>query len=243
MNAYEDTSEALDIERLNYGAVDSQSRSFDFSQPYDYDCDGVWRISEDITSRCGEESCPNCERGHNEEDCERCKGEGVDSDNEACIHCDGDGTKSHECDTCEGTGDADLGDHEAWHPMMNNVWPIPSANLGDDFRETLCNMTVVEIEDGDEYLALTGGGMDLSWAVAETFIRLGYYPPAAVRLPRMCGRGLSRKDRSIIEACKVSAQTQIGWMQSRIEDLDDIAPSAERRIERNALAQEGSEVD
>jgi len=66
-----------------------------------------------------------------------------------------------------------------------------------------------EFLSGDWHLALTGGGMDLSWEIAQSYIRLGFLPPTEFAdLPRMAGRGESEKDRKIIEACKRSFRAE-----------------------------------
>jgi len=99
---------------------------------------------------------------------------------------------------------------ELWHeqesPMMNYIYP-----LGQDFRpdddtyKKLNNMTIVTVDDED-YLALTGGGMDMTWQIAETYVNLGYFPPSDYcDLPGMAGKDYkSKKNQRIIEACKES---------------------------------------
>lgn len=101
--------------------------------------------------------------------------------------------------TCERRGEQadDTGDG----PMMSYYYPLPDGfrNWGehpfprdeyaaaDALRDVpLC---VVRI-DGDGYgLALTGGGMDLSWEIAEAFALLGYLPPVHFAdLPGMAGK-------------------------------------------------------
>lgn len=79
-----------------------------------------------------------------------------------------------------------------WEPMVNTLWPLPDEfEVPDDVRDRLDNMTVVEIEGHDETataLALTGGGMDMSWHIARTYVNLGYLPPATLgKLPEMAG--------------------------------------------------------
>jgi hypothetical protein len=94
-------------------------------------------------------------------------------------------------------------------PMMNYYYPLecydetPEADAEKLRNLPLC---IVRIEETGMYgLALTGGGMDLSWEICEAFMRLGFLPPVHFcRLPAMAGRGQSQRDRWIIAACRRS---------------------------------------
>lgn len=94
-------------------------------------------------------------------------------------------------------------------PMMSWAWPITLRRGPEDAAESLTHLPVcvVEHQEHDGLLALTGGGMDLSWELCEAYIRLGLAPPFALcDLPRMAGRGESAHDRHIIEACQRSCE-------------------------------------
>jgi hypothetical protein len=73
-------------------------------------------------------------------------------------------------------------------------------------------------------LALTGGGMDLTWELVEAYMIAGQLPPAALarRLPHMSGRGASADDRAIIAACYESLR--IAAMRAEY-DRDDLRMS------------------
>lgn len=63
-------------------------------------------------------------------------------------------------------------------PMMNYYYPVEI----DDPAETAAKLAhvplcVVEV-NGSTALALTGGGMDMSWDICRAFIMAGYLPPA-----------------------------------------------------------------
>lgn len=100
-------------------------------------------------------------------------------------------------------------------PMMNYFYPMPTYH-GDPredckklARLPVCIIEFIgeDVDSDDRYaLALTGGGMDLSWEICEAFMRLGYLPPVhfAGQLPQMCGRGTSALDRWIIAGCQRS---------------------------------------
>lgn len=117
-------------------------------------------------------------------------------------------------------------ENEDYEPMMNYIYPLPdNFEVPEDFREKLHNMTIVWINDEEKhYLALTGGGMDMTWEIAETYIDLGYYPPTAYcRLPRMAGKDYSsKKNKRIIDACKESLKASSGWKQSTLKQLEDL---------------------
>ena len=78
-------------------------------------------------------------------------------------------------------------------------------------------------------LALTGGGMDLSWEIAAAYVALGYLPPTHFRLPAMCGRGSSARDRFIISAYRRSCQVQIGWLKGREREVAGLIVKKEKR--------------
>ena len=97
-------------------------------------------------------------------------------------------------------------------PMMSYYYPLPQFNMPcDEAAKLLVDLplVVVEFQDsGDKALALSGGGMDLSWEICEAYMLLGYFPPVHFcDLPEMAGRGQSKKDRWIIAGCRCSLQS------------------------------------
>lgn len=113
-------------------------------------------------------------------------------------------------------------EYDSFTPMMNYAYPItlrgvePAAAQGILARAML-PLTVVNLY-GDDYLALTGGGMDLSWDICEAYIRLGQYPPAHFAdLPGMAGRGESTRDKAIIMAAVRSLELSASWRASAAE--------------------------
>lgn len=110
---------------------------------------------------------------------------------------------------------------EDWFPAMNYVYPLPSPPP-DDWKTRVSCCTCVEI-DGAPYLALTGGGMDMSWEICESFIALGYYPPAHfAELPSMAGRGESKADRAILAACRRSLEAMVERHQAKLDRLTSL---------------------
>lgn len=98
-------------------------------------------------------------------------------------------------------------------PMMNYSYPLPDLRrVGDDPAEAASRirdlpLCVVVFRDGSYALALTGGGMDLSWEIAEAFTRLGFLPPLHFcDLPKMAGMKIDEKARYVVDACLRSAE-------------------------------------
>mgnify|MGYP000695830461 CR=1 FL=1 len=207
------------------------------------DCDGSGQQSCSDCSGSGKEECDSCEGngvlydeegvecedcgGTGEIDCSYCNGSGeIDCDECSgsgevdCDECDSDGEVT--CSECDGTGvvDGDA-DYDSWSPMMNYIYPLPgSFEVPDDVQDKLNNTTIVCIDD-NYYLALTGGGMDLSWEICESYINLGYYPPAHFCcLPRMAGRGTSDGDKRILAYCRESLRIKQRWDANDLNSLE-----------------------
>jgi hypothetical protein len=110
-------------------------------------------------------------------------------------------------------------------PMMNYSYRLGAHDVEDEDVRHLAEalrdlpLCLVQFDATEEWaLALTGGGMDLSWEIAEAFIRLGWLPPHFVAvLPAMSGRPRNDDDRVIIEAC---ARTLSWAAQAAQRDLD-----------------------
>lgn len=115
-------------------------------------------------------------------------------------------------------------------PMMNYWYPI-SENAGQYSRfdpveaalkiadEPLC---IVLVED--QYgLALTGGGMDLSWEICSAFIKLGKLPPVHfANLPKFAGLTLTGDRENVYLAMKRSLEWMRDQMTYRLERLADL---------------------
>lgn len=80
------------------------------------------------------------------------------------------------------------GGYVAEGPMMNYYWPLTHWLNADPYEvaERLRHLSVclvkIERDDRDALwaLALTGGGMDLSWNIAAAYIACGFMPPRAL---------------------------------------------------------------
>ena len=109
-------------------------------------------------------------------------------------------------------------EEEDFEPLMNYIYPLPDyferdmeIKFGKDWRERikeyLVATTVIYIDEA-YFLALTAGGRDLSWEICESYINLGYLPPACFcDLPKMAGKNMkSKRNMRIIKACIRSVQ-------------------------------------
>lgn len=120
--------------------------------------------------------------------------------------------------------------YEQNSPMMNFRYPLPGFKpdrfSDKNLRRALDNagnITLVQDLKSDEYyLALTGGGMDLTWDIARAYVNLGYLPPADFcRLPGFVDYGHEEDDKTIIHACKRTASFLENWAKGLAHDLDN----------------------
>lgn len=156
--------------------------------------------------------------------------------------CDPEAWHSSEVDECEACRDSldDLSEllreafteacrdnREAFEPQMNYRYSIPERMDAEwaaaRILESGLPLVVVRC-DGLPYLALAGGGVDLSWEICEAYMALDLYPPAhfAGSLPRMAGRGKGPsdgRDGRIMEACLASLEAVESRARSAAESL------------------------
>jgi hypothetical protein len=143
-----------------------------------------------------------------------------------------------------GIGDTECEGHLglAEGPMMNFFYPLPASFERKDVEEAakrivnlpLCIVKLSPPDGDDEWgLALTGGGMDLSWEICEAFMRLGYKPPLHfVPPPEMSGRGESNRDRWILSGCRSSARIARDWASAKLMKCTELA----RRVKKSKAA-------
>lgn len=152
---------------------------------------------------------------HEASECQEC-GKVLTSVNGEMVHNEVD-----EDSNCEGYVNAE-------GPMMNYLYPFDHRyefDIQDAMRAIVhLPLCLVSLEDEDGYyLALTGGGMDLSWEICEAYMRLGHLPPVHFcDLPRMSGRGKSKHDRWIIAGCVRSCQVASRWAHQKTKRLREL---------------------
>lgn len=148
------------------------------------------------------------------ETCDKCEARVLVSFGGDCSHSDHDGT---DCDgwigSCEG-------------PMMSYYYPIPGYRGDRDDARMLegLPLALVRFSDGEWALALTGGGMDLSWEICEGFMRLGYLPPLrfCTDLPDFAGDTYKRRAyvlKGAARACTIAGE----WAKRGAERVRDRA--------------------
>ena len=123
-------------------------------------------------------------------------------------------------------------------PMMNYRYPVKlrdeTNQMAFDSLDGLPLTLIEDLESGDFYLALTGGGMDLSAEICKAYIALGQRPPAHFcRVPRMAGCKYSREFLDILAA---SCQIAIEWQQSNLNYLESLSNDSDYSASPGPLA-------
>lgn len=116
-------------------------------------------------------------------------------------------------------------------PAMNYYYALPGSYTADDAKKIehlpLC---LIEWADGSGRdgwaLSLTGGGMDLSWEIAEAFMCLGELPPLkyAGRLPDMSGKS-GAGARYVLAGARKSIQVARNWLKNDAATVKRLAAS------------------
>lgn len=116
-------------------------------------------------------------------------------------------------------------------PMMSYYYPFQEPYRFDPLKDAvkIADLPLCIVKVGEQYgLALTGGGMDLSWEICEAFTRLGMLPPTnMVDLPNMAGKRRSERNLYIVEACREAVRREISYLGRRLERLDE----AQKKLE------------
>lgn len=183
-------TERYDVERLYVGSLHTSSIEYDWGSGYTEGGEQRWQSFE-------APSCPECDayaRWDEEENTWVCR------------------SAPGECENAG--GEVDPFDNGAEGPMMNYYYPLEDLGRASDVYDAAerirdLPLCVVDFDEsgGGYALALTGGGMDLSWEICEAFTRLGFLPPLHFcDLPRMSGYPRGEPDLYVIEACKRSAE-------------------------------------
>lgn len=191
---------AIDISSLYYSAVGAQSVHFNFGAGYGE----TW---EDVPLPYL--TCSSCDFVGQDESYE---------EGEACPHCIlGEGQSCLELPECR--------------PMMNYYYPLPNYDRNPEadqlhLYKSSANVVLVQIRGGEDVedsyaLALSGGGMDLSFDICHAYILLGYAPPLVFcDLPHFAGQD-NRKEpfASIIKACFQSTKSALNRLERQVDRL------------------------
>lgn len=121
----------------------------------------------------------------------------------------------------------------AWHACGDIRDPRAAAKALDGLP--LCLVYV----DGGYGIAMTGGGMDMSWYLVEGFCRLGFVPPAYFRLPIM-GERYGVRERFLTAALKRSILGEMNTLRNAMRDLKrtvaDCKQNEDKRLAEEAKA-------
>lgn len=187
----------IDVSDLSLAALDIQPVSYDWA---DHVGDGSWESYE-------------------VSECEECGVSLIGRGGEAHKELDSDSN-------CDGNVPLNEG------PMMNYFYALPCFNQDSEEAAkklkdaALCLVHFYDATDEDqEYaLALTGGGMDMTWDICWAFIALGYVPPRHFwRLPKMAGYKLTPERKLVIDAIEKGIEASKAEIDSAEGDLKSIA--------------------
>lgn len=210
-------------ESLNCDAIDVTTRSYDFSSATwseSLDADGTgWEVIYPTFEDADAEECSrfldSCGRDVPPRSAHLISEEGAPEEFDDDAHLE---ELREACEkACE-----EARDDDAYSPMMSYAWPIPGCDLdgANALRLALDGecMTLVSI-DGEPHLALTGGGMDLSWSIARSYVALGYWPPATLTLPDFAESHFDYRLALILAESQRIAETWIARKRERTAQL------------------------
>lgn len=179
----------ISIESLSLAAIDTKSRYFDFGIGFGETWEAVYPTLL---------VCPYCQDTFDDDE-----------------HMEGDPCPDAEC--------YNMHEHELERPecspAMNYHYALPYYGGSPERDQTIlyqssANVVLVKIMDDEDdenayALALSGGGMDLSFDICHAYILLGYAPPIHFTdLPDFAGQDNRREPfASIIKACLQSVES------------------------------------
>jgi hypothetical protein len=212
------------LKDLSCDAIDVESRSVDWSEtPYE----GMQERDDDrATWQAWEaQACDACgavyvfSPGEGGEDHSVLVRDGRDSDREESDYDDA----RDKALNCTGHVSSVEG------PMMNYFYPCDFRMSHEQAARAIVHLPLCVVElDGEKGLALTGGGMDLSWEICEAYLCLGMYPPATRRLPRMADTYTARK-RWVVAGLRASLRIRANWTRQGLKDLRELVTWYEGR--------------
>lgn len=120
---------------------------------------------------------------------------------------------------------------ENYAPMMNCIYPLPDLRHSEQEAQALIedtNCVIVLIRKDERYpdtpyMALSGGGMDLSWDICRAYMLLGYLPPVHFcRLPAFAGKKLNGEAEWVVNGCVKSCEIAKNQAEYKITDLQHL---------------------
>jgi hypothetical protein len=116
-----------------------------------------------------------------------------------------------ECDGYCGSADG---------PMMNYWYPLPGCSFDEDNAAKISHLPLALVQvNGETGIALTGGGMDLTWEIIAAHVALGYLPPLHFcRPPKMADRW-TRSRAKLIRCCEETLRVAKRRLEYTAADL------------------------
>lgn len=110
---------------------------------------------------------------------------------------------------------------EAGGPQMNYFWVIPHEIDAEEVARKISHLSLCLVRFHDEWgFALTGGGMDLSWDIAEGYMQADCLPPARLELPAFSGSNFKKpRAQWVIAGSKASQTARISRARSALRSL------------------------
>lgn len=110
------------------------------------------------------------------------------------------------------------------YPVMNYVYRV-YVNVSDETKKIAidCGLFLFEWEDGETYMSLTGGGMDLSPNILLAYLRLTDHIPIewAMEFRQDYRANLTKEQhREIAAACRKSAENAIYTLQEKLNAIN-----------------------
>jgi hypothetical protein len=108
-----------------------------------------------------------------------------------------------------------------WYPFQESVRFEEIDVEQACFNIRHLSLSLVYVADLDCWgLALTGGGMDLSWQIAEAFVRMGFYPPNFIdRLLDYPGKR-TEGQMFVLDALHARDQFRVNRLSQQINDWE-----------------------
>jgi hypothetical protein len=112
-------------------------------------------------------------------------------------------------------------------PSFGYAYPTDGLDFDPETANKIADLSLCLLSiDGDTYLALSGGGMNMSWEICAAFVALGLLPPVhfAKDLPAMGARPDNASQRVVVDACRQSLVEAVQRLSYDLELHDQRFP-------------------
>lgn len=130
--------------------------------------------------------------------------------------------------------------HDSFQPIMNYLWPCePRYGMADEDAATAIDQhagaTVLVTINSDQHnglqgIALTGGGMDMSWDICAAYLCCGCIPPVRLLsgVPHFAGQKNSELTRAVLECMDLAAD----WLESKAKRIREYRADTEKHLSK-----------